>query len=174
MTHRSASELLGARETGRQVLLGASRITALEQQKRKTVVRTAQLGIEIEGATIAAHGILESAGLRERDRHVLQDARIARPVAQGETVRGERGVVIALALERERFAQIVQSLRLGRRVGITTGEPAPPGHAFEGRGRDGRMRRRHLPERGAICERTKSYRLRHGAATMLLSSQPPG
>ena len=162
------------REKCREVLLGACRIAALEQQKRESVVRAAQLGIEIECATVAAHGVLEPPGLRERDRHVLQDARIARPVAQGEPVRGERSVVIALALERERFAQIVQSLRLGRSVGITAGEPAPPGHAFGGRGRDGRMRRRHLPVRGAVCERTKSYRLRHEAATMLLSSQPPG
>ena len=160
------------REERGEMLFRARRIAALEQQKREPVVRAAQLRIEIERAPVTAQRILETPRLRKRDRHVLEDARIARPVAQGETVRGERGIVIALSLECERFAQIVEPLWLRGRVGTTAGEPAPPGHAFGGRGRGGRMHRRKMALRGTRLRARKSYRLRHGAATVLLSSKP--
>src|SRR5687767_8510100 len=79
-----------------EVLLRAFQIAALEEKKGKPVVRAREPGLEIERAAVTAHRFVEPSGLRERDRHVLEDLRIVRLIAEGETVRGQGRVIIAL------------------------------------------------------------------------------
>ena len=61
--------------------------------------------------------VVRLAGAAEGDREVLQDARIVRMVPQRETIRRDRGVVVALTFQGQRLVQVVQSLRLGRLAG---------------------------------------------------------
>ena len=53
------------------------------------------------------------------------------PVAEGEPVRGQRGVVVPLLLEGEGLGQVVDTPTAGVSVGLAAREAAPPGHAIE-------------------------------------------
>src|SRR6185312_11758524 len=117
-------------QKGRQVALGALAVAALEQQIRQAIVRAAQLRVDFECPAIAADGVVQSSGSRIRDRHVLEDALIVGLIAQCEPVRRERGVVVTLALQRQRFAQVVETLWARRVRRSTTRQAAPPGHAM--------------------------------------------
>src|SRR5690349_16577797 len=82
MTHPSLR--LGARRRLRkerlEMLFRARAIVPLEQQKGEPVMRARELGRDLQRPAIAAHGVVEASCLRERDRHVLQDLRIVRPI----------------------------------------------------------------------------------------------
>lgn len=86
-------------EEGLQVLCGAVRIPALQQQKREAVMRAGERAVELERAPVVADRFIVATRLRERDRHILENARIVRVVAQRQTVRRQRRVIISLTLE---------------------------------------------------------------------------
>src|SRR2546427_8630849 len=54
--------------------------------------------------------LVEAPRLGEGDRHVLENAGMGGMVAQRQPIRGQRGLVIALAFERERLVQIIGAL----------------------------------------------------------------
>src|SRR5438034_9243026 len=89
-------------EEGAQVLRRAVGVAALEEQEREAVVRAGQIPIELERAVIVPDRLVEAPRLGEGDRHVLENAGIGGMVAQRQPIRGQRGLVIALAFERER------------------------------------------------------------------------
>src|SRR5687768_15926854 len=103
MTHPSIrlGALRWVREKGVQVALRSRGISAFEQQVGEAVVRTGELRVELQGAAIRAYCVVQLARLGEGDRHVLQNARIVRLIAQGEPVRGQRRIEVTLTLERE-------------------------------------------------------------------------
>src|SRR5690348_3415247 len=111
-----------------EMLLCTRAIAALEQQEREAVMRAGELRRELERASITADRVVQPTGLGERDGHVLQYFRIVRSVAQRQSVRRERGVVIPLSLQRQRLAQIIQALRLDVAFRLAAHEAAPPGH----------------------------------------------
>ena len=74
-------------------------IAALQQQKRKAVVRTRERGVQLERAAIMSDRFVVAARLGERDRHVLKDACVVGMIAQRQAVGRERGVIIPLPLE---------------------------------------------------------------------------
>src|SRR5690242_4246546 len=115
-------------------MLRASPVIALEKKKREPVVRAREIGCKLERTAVAANGVIQSRRLRVRDRHVLEDARIVGPVAQGESIRGQRRIVVALTLQRERLAQIVEALRLEVAFRFAAEQATPPGHAMRERG----------------------------------------
>src|SRR3989449_5863600 len=97
-------------EEGAQVLRRAVGVAALEEQEREAVVRAGQIPIELERAAIVPDRLVEAPRLGEGDRHVLENAGIGGMVAQRQPIRGQRGLVIALAFERERLVQIIEAL----------------------------------------------------------------
>ena len=114
------------------MLFRAGAVAALEQEKREAVVRAGQIRRDLERAAIAANRLFRPIRLRERDRHVLEDLRVVRPVAQREPVRRQRRVVVALTLQRHRLAQIIEALRLRVAIRLPAGQATPPGHATRG------------------------------------------
>ena len=110
-------------------------------------MRARQLGLEIEGLSIAPDRFVVSAGFRERDRHVLEDAVIVGLVAQRKPIRRQGSVVIALSFEHERFVQIVEALRLDFTRGFAAKHAAPPGHSV------GIGLLKSDPARGTPCRR---------------------
>ena len=122
----------GLREEGFQMRHRAREVLALEQQKREPVMRPGELRRDVERTSIRTNGLLEPSGLGVGDRDILQDSGIVGMVAQRETIRGQRGVEIALPLERERLAQIVEALGLELAVRLATKQAAPPGHRKRG------------------------------------------
>ena len=54
---------------------------------------------------------------------------VVRLVTERKTVGRQRGVVIALSFEHQRFVQIVEALRLDLSRGFAAEDAAPPGHS---------------------------------------------
>src|SRR5206468_8398379 len=69
--------------------------------------------------------LVDAPRLGERDRHVLQDARVVGVVAQRQPIRREGRVVVALAFQGECLVQIVEALRVDL-VGARAAEQAAP------------------------------------------------
>lgn len=111
--------------------MASSRIglAALEEQKRHPIVGARERVVDFERAPIRANRLVVLLGLRERDRHVLEDAEIGGVIAQGQPVRGEGGVVVALALEREGLVEIVEPLRPEVAVSGPPEEAFPEAHS---------------------------------------------
>src|SRR5690242_1365310 len=130
MTHPSLR--LGAgwrlREECLEMFLRTDAIVPLEQEKGEPIVRARELRRDLQGPAIASHGIVETACLRERDRHVLQDLWIVRPIPQREPIRRQRRVVVALPLQCQRLAQVIETLWLHAALGFAADQAAPPGH----------------------------------------------
>src|SRR5688500_2607754 len=143
-------------EEQREVLLSALHVTALEPEKGQPIVRPGQPRLEVQRAPVTAHGLIQPAGLRERDRHVLEHLRVVGLITKREPVRGQGCVVVALTLQRERLAQVVQALRLELALRLATNEAAPPGH--ESRNRVKRRPRRARRKSGVrVVGRTSSH-----------------
>src|SRR3989449_8652994 len=100
------------RQDGGGVWGGAVGPTALEEQKGAPWVGARQPVVEPQGPPVVPNRLVEAPRLRERDRHVLQNAGIVGMVAQRQAVGGERRLVVALALERECLVQVVEALGL--------------------------------------------------------------
>src|SRR5688500_14592080 len=105
-------------------------VTTLEQQEGQAVVRARELRVELERATVATDRVVHLGRLRERDRHVLEDARIVRMVAKRQPVRCQGGVIVALPIEREGLAQVVDPLWLEVVLRTAADHAAPPGHSM--------------------------------------------
>src|SRR2546427_6425997 len=73
--------------------------------------------------------LVEAPRLGEGDRHVLENAGMGGMVAQRQPIRGQRGLVIALAFERERLVQIIEALGLELIDARAAEEAAPETHA---------------------------------------------
>src|SRR5438034_9388439 len=116
-------------EEGAQVLRRAVGVAALEEQEREAVVRAGQIPIELERAAIVPDRLVEAPRLGEGDRHVLENAGIGGMVAQRQPIRGQRGLVIALAFERERLVQIIEALGFELINARAAEEAAPETHA---------------------------------------------
>ena len=171
---RSASGPLGGRaRNARRCSAACWSVAPLEQQEGHAVVRTHQAFVQLEGALVVADGLFGLARLGEGDRHVQQDARVGRVVPEREPVRRERGLEVALPLERQPLVQVVQPLRaqrlprslaeqacqkLMRRAGtlraksngdnvLDSGKDSPRRKAPQ-RGRDGARERARLLARG--------------------------
>src|SRR4051812_6928694 len=114
------------REERLEMLRGLVALLALEQQERESIVRTGKLRRDFERPAIRADRFLVTAGARERDRHVHVDLGLVRTVAQREPVRRKRCVVVTLSLQRQRLAQIVESLWLEISIGLVAEEATPP------------------------------------------------
>src|SRR5688500_18678292 len=125
-----------------QLLLCALHVAAFQQQDREPVVRPRQPRLEVQRPAVAPHRLVESSRLGECDRHVLEDLRVVRLVAQCEPVRRQGRVVVTLTLQRERLAQIIQALRLELALRLATNEAAPPGHESRNRVKGGPRRAR--------------------------------
>ena len=67
-----------------EMLFRARPVAALEQQEREPVVRARQVRRDLERVPIVPDRLFRTIRLRERDRHVLEDLRVVRPVAQRE------------------------------------------------------------------------------------------
>src|SRR5687768_13909778 len=107
------------------------RLAALDQQKGEAVVRTRQLGIELERAAVGADRLVHPAGAGEGDRHVLEDLGIVRMIPHRQAVRRQRRVEVALTLQRQRLFQIIEALRLRAVVRLAAAEQAAePGHSW--------------------------------------------
>src|SRR6185437_13518159 len=115
-----------------EVLFRAGAIASFQQQERQSVVRSGQMWRDLEGVAIAPHRLLGPVRLREGDRHVLEDLRVVRTIAQRESVRRQCGVKIPLSLQRHRLAQIIQALGLYIGTGLPADQATPPGHAARG------------------------------------------
>jgi hypothetical protein len=89
---------------------GVTQLAAPEQQKSETVVRAREPRLDRERASVAAYRLVELTELRVGDCHVLEDLVIVRPLAEGEPVGRQRGVVIALAFQRECLVEVVEVL----------------------------------------------------------------
>src|SRR5207249_3542578 len=113
------------REERAQVLGRAVRIAALEQQEREPVVRARELAVELQRAAIVPDRFVDAPRLGERDRHVLENARVVGMVAQRQAIRCEGRVVVALAFECERLVEIVEALGVDL-VGARAAEQAAP------------------------------------------------
>ena len=149
------------------MLLGAVRIAALEEQEGQAVVRAGQLRGHLERAAVAADRLFRPIRLCECDGHVLKNLGVVWPVAKREPIRRQRGVVVALPLERHRLAQIVEALRSYLSIGSRAKNAAPPGHTARtcwrrngGRG-DGRARTHRQP----VPRRNQRDVLARGKAT---------
>src|SRR5262249_4723617 len=71
---------------------------------------------------------------RKCDRHVLKNLGIVGAVAQGEAIGSEGRVEVALSLEGERFAQVVEALGFQLALRVAAEEAAPPRHASRRKG----------------------------------------
>src|SRR2546427_8392069 len=87
------------RQEGLQVLRGAVRIAALQQEKRQSVVRTGERAVELERAAVVADRLVEAARLGEGDRHVLKNARVVGMITQRQPIRRQCRVIIPLTLQ---------------------------------------------------------------------------
>src|SRR5688572_6689725 len=132
-------------EEALEVFPGADGVAPLQQEEGEAVVRAGEARLEIQRAPIATDGLVEPSGLRERDRHVLEHLGIVGLVAQREAIRRQRGVVVALPLERERLAQIIQALRLELTLRLAAHEAAPPGHESRNQFKEGHVARGWRP-----------------------------
>jgi hypothetical protein len=72
------------------MLGGSVGLPALEQQEGEPVVRTAEPGVDLECAAVAADRVLQLPQATVRDRHVLQHLLIVRAIAQRQPVRRQR------------------------------------------------------------------------------------
>jgi len=81
------------------MLRGAIGVAALQEQKREAVVCTGERAVELQRAPIVTNRFVEAARLGERDRHVLEDARVVRVIAQRQSVRRQRRVIIPLTFQ---------------------------------------------------------------------------
>ena len=95
----------------------------------RAVMCAGQLGLQLERLSVTAHGFIVAPGLGERDRHVLQHAVIVRLIPERKPIGRQRGVVIALSFEHERFVEIIEALRLDLSGGLAAEYAAPPGHS---------------------------------------------
>src|SRR5687767_13537809 len=139
-----------------EVFLRALHVAALEQEKGEAIVRSGELRLEVERTPVTAHGFIQPAGLREGDRHVLEDLGIIGLIAKREAIRRQGRVIITLTLQRERLAQVVQALRLELALRLATNEAAPPGH--ESRNRVKRRPRRARRKSGVrVVGRTSPH-----------------
>src|SRR5690242_14847178 len=83
-------------------------IAAAQKQKCEAIVRARKFGLDGKRASITAYRFVELTELRVGDRHVLEDFVIVRLLAESESIRCQGSVVIALAFEGERLAEIVE------------------------------------------------------------------
>jgi hypothetical protein len=104
-------------------------IAALQEQECQPVVGSSELRCGIQCPAVRANRFFETTGARICDRDVLQDLGIVRMIAQREPVGGERGVEVALPLEREGLAQVVNTSRIALVLGLSAQQAAPPRHA---------------------------------------------
>src|SRR5439155_1954051 len=111
-----------------EVLRGPIGVAALQEQEREPIVRAGERGVELERAAVVADRLIDAAGLRETDGHVLQDARIVGMIAHREAVGREGGVVVALPLKREGLVEIIEALGF-EIVARAAEQTAPETHA---------------------------------------------
>ena len=105
---------------------GLGEVAALDQEEGEPVVRAGQLGVELEGAPIRTDRLVHPPGARERDRHVLEDARIVGMIPHRQPVRRQRRVEVALTLQRQRLVEIIEALRLRAVVRLAADQAAEP------------------------------------------------
>ena len=87
------------REERLQMLRGAVRIAALQQEKGEAVVRARERGIELERAAVVTDRFVVAARLGERDRHVLENARVVGKIAQCQAIRRQGRIIIPLTFQ---------------------------------------------------------------------------
>ena len=100
-----------------------------------------QCVVDLEGSAVVTDGVIRPVSLCERDRHILQDAKVVGVVAEGQPIRGKRSIEIALALQRECLVEIVKALRLDSRA-TASSEEFPESHGqAQDKGRGGGRQR---------------------------------
>jgi hypothetical protein len=110
------------------VLGGLLYVPPLEQQKRDAVVRAAEAVVQLQGALVVANGLLGLTGLGEGDGHVEQDARVGGIVPEGEPVRCQCGLEVALTLQCQALVEIVEPLGTQVSPGSLAEHALPEGH----------------------------------------------
>src|ERR1044071_6178096 len=128
----------------------ARAVTAFEQEKREPVVRADLVRGDLDRALVRSDGVFQPARSRVGNRNVLQILGILGVIAQRETIRRQRRVEIALPLQRDGFAQIIDTARAALIVGRSAQQAAPPGHSAKMKG-CGRWSRRR------VALRSQSY-----------------
>jgi len=101
-------------------------IAPLDEEEGEPVVRSGQLGVELEGPSIRPDRLVHAPGAREGDRHVLEDAGIVRVIPHRQAVRRQRRVEVALTLQRQRLIEIIEALRLWAVVRLAADQAAEP------------------------------------------------
>src|SRR4051812_4170835 len=100
-------------------------LVALDQEIRKPIMRTGKIGSDFERPSIRPNRLIQPSCSRKRDGHVHVDLRLVGTIAQRESIRGKRRVIVPLALERERLAQVIETLRLEIAVGLVAEQTTP-------------------------------------------------
>src|SRR5258705_12857561 len=109
---------------------GVTQLAAPEQEKPKTIMRAREPRLDCESAPVAADRLVELTELRVSDCHVLEDLVIVGPLTEGEPIGRQRGVVIALAFQRECLVEVVEVL-CSRRLRLAASEAVPELHLVE-------------------------------------------
>src|SRR5205814_9667706 len=87
-----------------------------------------EVALELERAAVVPDRLVDATRFGERDGHVLENARIVGVIAQGQPVRRERRLEIALAFEGERLVEIVEALRCDVVCAQAAEQAAPETH----------------------------------------------
>src|SRR5205085_12001195 len=82
-----------------QVLGGAVKVAALQQEKREAVVRAGERRVELERAAVMTDRFVVAARLGERDRHVLENARVVGKIAQCQAIGRQGRIIIPLTFQ---------------------------------------------------------------------------
>ena len=116
----------GGVERRLQMAHRAGAVSSFQQEKGETVMRACELGRRLERTSVRPDRLLQATRARVRDGDVLQDLGIVGMIAQREPIGGERRVEVALPLEREGLAQVVNTSRTAL-VSLIYSRPATNG-----------------------------------------------
>ena len=118
-----------ALKEGLQVGRGLVVFPPFEQEEGHAVMGSDKAVVQLEGALVVPDGFVGLAGLGEGDGDVLQDPGVIGMIPERQPIGGERRGIIALALEGERFIEIVEPLR-AQAFGLLVAKQAAPKSPF--------------------------------------------
>src|SRR4051812_35673082 len=119
-------------EKGAQMFAGLLNVAALQQQEGDTVVCPAETIVQLQRALVVTDRLFRLTGLREGNRHVQQNTGIGGGVSEGQAIRRERSLEVALPLEGQAFVEIVESLRAQIPPSPLTEDALPEAHVRGG------------------------------------------
>src|SRR5580765_3163540 len=92
------------------MLGGLGKVASGLQAEREPIVGAREAPIELQSPAIKTDRFLRLARLGEGDGHALENARIVGVVTEGKPIGRQRGLEVALTLERHCLIEVVQTL----------------------------------------------------------------